>query len=171
MASYAVSHTDPKLIKYGSHLATSSRLPKMLLSTRRYLNMTRNQLLPASGEGVTQDESASSKGFTKAPAIIEESRPPAEPPPTKPEIPSIAPEISTPTQPTPMQTVSTDVPAPPPIPVQPHRSERTIHPTWVKAATDAEKSRKIEVKATSTLHSPTGFHGVHEDSVESTETP
>jgi hypothetical protein len=47
-----------------------------------------------------------------------------------------------------MQTVSADIPAPPPIPVQPRRSEHTIRPTWVKAAADAEKSRKIEVKAT-----------------------
>jgi hypothetical protein len=102
----------------------------------------------ASSEGVTQDESASSKGFTKAPTIIEESRPPAEPPPTIPEIPSIAPETLTPTQPTPMQTVPADVPAPPPIPVQPCHSEHTIRPTWVKAAADAEKSHEIEVKAT-----------------------
>jgi len=101
-----------------------------------------------SGEGVTQDKSASSEGFTKAPAIVEESRQPDKPPPTTLETPSIAPETSIPTQPAPMRTISADIPAPPPIPIQPCRSERTIRPTWVKAAADAQKSHALDVKAT-----------------------
>ena len=36
----------------------------------------------ASSKGVTQDESASREGFTKAPVITEVSKPPAQPPPT-----------------------------------------------------------------------------------------
>ena len=40
----------------------------------------------ASGKVVTQDESTSSKGFTKAPIITEMSKPPAQPPPTIQEI-------------------------------------------------------------------------------------
>jgi hypothetical protein len=68
----------------------------------------------ASGEGVTQDESASSEGFTKAPAIIETSQPPAEPPPTLPEIPPTTSKISNPTQPAPTQSISANIPAPPP---------------------------------------------------------
>jgi len=36
----------------------------------------------ASDKGVTQDESASREGFTKAPVITEVSKPPAQPPPT-----------------------------------------------------------------------------------------
>ena len=97
-----------------------------------------------SGEGVTQDESASSEGFTKASVIVEESQLPDEPPPTIPETSSITPKISIPTQPAPMRTISTDIP----IPTQPCRSECTICPTWVKAAADAQKSHALDVKAT-----------------------
>jgi len=99
----------------------------------------------ASGEGVTQDESTSSEGFTKAPA---DSQPFTEPPPTLPEISSTTSKVPNPTQPTPMQSISADIPAPPPIPTQPHRSERTIHPTWVKAAANAQKSHELKTKAT-----------------------
>jgi len=36
--------------------------------------------------------------------------------------------------------------APPPIAVQPHRSEHTICLTWVKAVADAQKSHELDIK-------------------------
>ena len=36
---------------------------------------------------------------------------------------------------------------PPSPPSQPHRSEQVVHPTWLKAASDAQKAQAIETKA------------------------
>ena len=97
------------------------------------------------GEGVTQDESASKKGITNTPTVIESQRPSTEPP--------VIPASSTPH----MDSVSTssapaldsvaELPASPPPSVQPRRSERTVRPSWIKAAGDAQKAHDLQTRA------------------------
>ncbi|KIM82399.1 hypothetical protein PILCRDRAFT_7800, partial [Piloderma croceum F 1598] len=92
---------------------------------------------PAFDEGVSQDEGISSEGFTKAPA-----EPAATAPLQAPSKSSNNMEILFPTPPAPEPTI----PQPPPAP-HIRYTERTIHPTWVKAAANAEKARAAAIMA------------------------
>ena len=93
----------------------------------------------AQSEGVTQDKSALSEGFTKAPAVAD--IPPM--PVTEPANPTTMPTVSSPLPPV-LPLGSPTVP--PPIIAQPRRSERTVRPTWVKAASEAEKAHDTQTK-------------------------
>lgn len=99
----------------------------------------------APSKGVTQDKSASSEGFTKAPVVTEPPKDIA--PVTEPENSSVIPSVSIPTPPALSQDTPIALPDPTLIPVQPRRSKRTVHPSWVKAANDALKAHDAEVKA------------------------
>ena len=102
---------------------------------------------PAFDEGVSQDEGISSEGFTKAPA-----EPAATAPLQTPSKSSNNMEILFPTPPAPEPTI----PQPPPAPHICH-TERTIYPTWVKAAADTEKARAAAIMASNKVQ-----HELHE---------
>ena len=111
---------------------------------------------PAFDEGVSQDEGISSKGFTKAPA-----EPTATAPPQTPLIKSSNNmEIPFPTSPAPEPINPQPHPAP-----RIHRTERTICPTWVKAAADAKKARAAAITASNKVQ-----HVLHEACHQQTAT-
>jgi len=90
------------------------------------------------GEGVTQDVSASNEGITNIPTVIESEQPPAEPPP----VISTSHEDSVSTSSAPAPNSVAELPPPPSA--QPRRSERTVRPSWIKAAGDAQKARELQ---------------------------
>ena len=56
-------------------------------------------------------------------------------------------EPNEPTEPHTTESLPILVLTPPSPPSQPHRSEWVVHPTWLKAASDAQKAQAIETKA------------------------
>jgi hypothetical protein len=98
-----------------------------------------------SSEGVTQSESTTSE--VRNPNIAEDEQPTADPPPVLTET-QFSPTVSSPTPPA--QIPTRDLPnqlVPPPIPVQPRRSEHTVRPTWRQAAIETQNARDLETKA------------------------
>ena len=99
----------------------------------------------ASSEGVTQSESTTSEVHDHN--IADNEWPPAEPPPVLTETQTY-PTVSSPSLPAQIPTRDLpNRPVPPPIPVQPRRSERTVRPTWRQAAIETQNARDLEIKA------------------------
>ena len=95
---------------------------------------------------MTQSESTTSE--VRNPNIAEEEWQTVDPPPILTET-QFAPTVSSPTPPTEISTRDLlNRPLPPPIPVQPCRSEHTVHPTWHQAAIETQKACDLETKAT-----------------------